>query len=273
LDAVSYQGSISITNQVTGARLTVPVTLTLIPAAVTGGQISQNGVLNAASSQNAPVAPGEMVTIYGSGIGPSTLTTYSISPDGTLVNVLAETRVLFDSTAAPLVYVSAGQVSAIVPYGVSGKSSTQLQVEYKGVKSNAVSLPVAACAPAIFTADSSGKGQGSITNQDVSFNSKTNPADKTSVITFFATGEGQTDPPGSDGKLANSVFPKPILPVSVKIGGLDAEVVYYGAAPLAVAGLMQVNARVPDGLAPGDQPLVLQVGQCSSPDEVTVAVR
>jgi uncharacterized protein (TIGR03437 family) len=272
LGAGSYQGSIGFTNQITGAQMTIPVTLTLLLPVATGGQILSNGVLNAASYQGGPVAPGEMITIFGSGIGPASPTGWSITQDGTFANTLAETRVLFDGVPAPLLYVSAAQVSAIVPYEVAG-ASTQLQVEYKAVKSNALTLPVAACSPAIFTANSSGAGQAGATNLDNTYNSMDNPAEKGSVITFFGTGEGQTDPPGADGKLAVATYPKPLLPVSVLIGGVSADILYYGAAPTAVAGMLQVNARIPDTLASGSQSLILQIGNCTSRDGVTVAVK
>ena len=90
---------------------------------------------------------------------------------------------------------------------------------------------------------------------------------------MFATGEGQTDPEGVDGRLAGDVLPKPRAPVSVQIGGLPAEVLYAGAAPGLVAGVLQVNAKVPDGAASGAVPLLLTVGNATSPGGVTVAVQ
>jgi uncharacterized protein (TIGR03437 family) len=148
-----------------------------------------------------------------------------------------------------------------------------LQAEYKGLKSNPLTLPVAACAPAVFTADSSGKGQAAIANENGTYNSKDNPADKGSIVTFYATGEGQTDPAGVDGKPAFGVYPKPVLPVTLQIGGVNAEVLYYGAAPEAAAGIFQLNVKVPEAVAPGQQSLILRVGSCTSPATVTMAVR
>ncbi|HEY1337847.1 MAG TPA: SBBP repeat-containing protein [Bryobacteraceae bacterium] len=274
--ASTYNAAILVVNQVTGATASVPVALTLskpAPPPDPGGTVPQAGVLNAASFLGGPIAPGEMVTIFGTRIGPDVLTGSTVGPDGILANRVAETRVLFDGVPAPLIYVSATQISAMTPYAVGGKSSTVLQVEYKGLKSNALTIPVASCSPAIFTADTSGKGQASIANQDGSYNSKDNPADKGSIITFYATGEGQTDPPGVDGKVAMSVYPKPIQPVSVEIGGVNAELLYFGAAPQAVAGVFQLNVKVPDSAGSGQQSLVLKVGNCGSPANVTMAVR
>jgi uncharacterized protein (TIGR03437 family) len=135
-------------------------------------------------------------------------------------------------------------------------------------------VPVAAAAPAIFSANSTGAGQGAILNQDSTYNSASNPAAPSTILQIFATGEGQTDPPGTDGKLASGVLPKPVLPIRVTIAGQDAEVVYYGAAPGQVAGVLQVNARVPtNGVFPGAVPVVLTVGSFSSPAGITATVK
>ena len=242
---------------------------------LSGGPVfAAAGVVNAASFQGGPVAPGEIVTFFGSGIGPATLTGLRLTPAGLIDNTLADTRVLFDDVAAPLIYVSASQTSAVVPYAVAGKSSTRVQIEFRSTKSGPVTLPVAASAPGIFTLESTGRGQGAILNQDGSVNSASNPAAKASVVVLFGTGEGQTDPPGVDGKLAGDVLPKPRLPVSVRIGSLPAEVLYAGAAPGLVAGVLQVNARVPDSVTSGNSvPISLTAGEAASPAGVTIAVQ
>jgi uncharacterized protein (TIGR03437 family) len=273
LAAGTYTGKVTIVNQVTGTALGVDVTLTLTKPADPGGTIPPTGVVNAASFQGGAVSPGELVTIFGNGIGPVQLTTLAVGNDGKVSNTLAETQVLFDNVPAPLVYVSASQVSAIVPYAVAGKSTTAVQIAYKGAKSNTLTVPVSSCAPALFTADSSGKGLAAVANQDGTYNGLNNPADKSTVITLYGTGEGQTDPPGVDGQPALSVYPKPILPVSVQIGSVDAPVLYYGAAPQMVAGVLQLNVRVPDAAPSGEQPIIVKVGSCSSPQGVTVAVK
>jgi len=231
------------------------------------------GVVNAASFLGGAVAPGEIVTIFGTGIGPPTLTGLILSRAGVFESLVADTQVLFDGVAAPLVYVSGTQTSAIVPYGVAGRPNTQMVVEYQGRRSAAVSLPVAAAAPALFSLNASGRGGGAILNEDSSVNGPSNAAAKGSIVVLFGTGEGQTDPPGSDGRLATSVFPKPVLPVSVRIGGLAAEVLYAGAAPGLVAGVIQVNVRIPAEAASGNVPVVVTVGSASSQADLTVAVR
>lgn len=268
--AGTYQGTIAVANVRLGERKVVAVDLTIAGG---GGNVPSNGIVSAATFAGGGVSPGLIVTIFGSAIGPAALTTAQVSAQGLLMNILAETRVLFDGVAAPLVYVSATQLSAIVPYAVAGRTTTSVQVEYRGNRSNAVSVPVVATAPGLFTANSSGKGPGAILNQDSSVNSASNPARKGDVVVLFGTGEGVTDPGGTDGALAVSVFPKPRQPVTVRIGGKEAEVLYAGAAPGLVAGVIQINVKIPDDVESGAQPVVVQIGAVSSPAEVTVAVQ
>ncbi len=234
-----------------------------------------NGVVNAASFKAGAVAPGEIITIYGAFIGSSTLATMQLNEAGTsITNLLGATRVLFDGVPSPIIYSSATQTSAIVPYSVTGKTSTNMTVEYQGATSNAIVLNVASASPAIFALDSSGAGPGAVLNQDSSLNSAANPAARDTIIQIFATGEGVTDPAGIDGKLASVPLPAPVNTVSVSIGGVDAPVVYSGGAPGLVAGLFQVNVRVPQNAPVGAAvPIVVRAGKIDSPAGITIAVQ
>jgi uncharacterized protein (TIGR03437 family) len=162
----------------------------------------------------------------------------------------------------------------VVPYSVNGETSVNIAVEYQGQNSNSVTVPVQATRPALFTANSSGTGQGAILNQNNSVNSASNTAERGSVVVLYATGEGATNPTGVDGQIAASVFSKPTSEVSATIGGAPAEVLYAGAAPGLVAGVFQVNVRVPSSTAPGSAvPVQLRVGGATSRTGVTLAVR
>src|SRR5262249_49723391 len=144
----------------------------LLSRTVTGAgpSFTADAVVNAASFKGGAVAPGEMVTIFGSGIGPAALAGYQLN--GRFVSgSAAGTRFLFDSVPAPIIYVSAAQSTVMVPYEVAGKSSTQVIAEYQGVQSAPVTIPVAAAAPGLFTSAQSGSGQAAIVNQDGSINS------------------------------------------------------------------------------------------------------
>jgi uncharacterized protein (TIGR03437 family) len=168
----------------------------------------------------------------------------------------------------------------MVPYKIAGSSQAELEVEYKGIKGNRVLLPTADAAPGIFTVNASGTGPAVVVNQDGTFNSAPNPATRGSVISFWATGQGQTNPMSVDGQQPQSpTFPTPILPVSVSIGGLtvpQSDVLFVG---LVYAGVMQINTRVPSTVVPGSLvELLLSVGNSTSLQgatlpAVTISVR
>jgi hypothetical protein len=215
-----------------------------------------------------------------------------------VTTTLAGVQAFLDGVPAPLLGVQAGQVIAVVPYEVSGNPFTQLQISYQGQSSSAVAVPVAAAdppirtpfpgnaipsarllivavaGPGIFTADSSGSGQGLITNEDGTANSPANPASAGSVVLVSATGEGQTNPPGVDGKPGDSSAPVPIQPVTATIGGLDAPVLAAGGISGTVAGFLQVSVQIPPDVTVGPSvPIVLTIGGIASQATVTLAVQ
>jgi uncharacterized protein (TIGR03437 family) len=247
--------------------LAVPM---LAPAQTSKPVIS--AITNVASYATGPVAPGEMVILFGSGLGPASLVTLQLDAEGKVANKLADVQVLFDGTPSPLIYVSATQVAAMVPYASAGKTTVQVQAVYLGTASDAYAATIAATAPGIFSADQSGKGQGAINNPGWSLNSAANPVAPGSYFTFYMTGYGQTDPAGSDGEVAKATA-NVKAPVAVTIAGRDAKVLYAGAAPHYVSGFAQVNVAVPADLpSGGNLPLTIQVGDVTSQAEITVAV-
>jgi uncharacterized protein (TIGR03437 family) len=184
--------------------------------------------------------------------------------------------VLFDGVPAGVIYASASQVNTVAPYGLAGKSTTQVQVQYQGVLSNAMSIPVEAAHPGLFTVDSSGLGGGAILNQDYSVNGSLNAAARGTVVMIYCTGGGVTNPPSVDATITSAPPPLYLLktsPVSVTIGGIAATVSYSGAAPSQVAGLTQINAQVPAGVTPGTKvPVIVTIGTWQSQAGVTMAV-
>lgn len=235
--------------------------------------ITAGGIVNAASNRGTSVSPGEVVTIYGTDLSPVN-SGVQLLPTGTVSPLGAGTVVLFDGMPAPLIYTTPTQVSAVVPYGVTG--STRVQVlQSLVVSSNVVTIPVVATAPGIFTVNGSGSGQANMLNQDGRPNSASSAAAKGSAVIFYATGEGATTPAGRDGSLTGTTNPpRPAAPVSVTIGGVTATVVSATAAPGTVAGVMLVTVTVPAGAASGAAvPVVLTVGAGVSPTGVTMAVQ
>jgi uncharacterized protein (TIGR03437 family) len=161
----------------------------------------------------------------------------------------------------------------VVPFEIAGPV-TQIVVTNGGGSSSAISVPVVAATPALFTVSGLGVGQAAVVNQDGTVNSATNPASVGSVISLYATGLGQTTPAGVDGAIAGPVLPVPILPVSVQIGELPAYVLYVGAAPQTIQGVFQINVRIPPLAPTGSVVLtVLQVGNAFSQANVWLAVQ
>ena len=266
----------------------------LIPPVPAGPFFLRGSVLNSASYSADALAPGELVTIYGGNLGPNTLALASAA-SGTFPVELSGTRVLFNNVAAPIIYTSAGAVSAIVPFGVVPQSRVNVVVEYQGSQSPPVSIFVASSALGLFTLDSSGAGPAAILNIDsvtgaISVNSPQNPASPGGVIVAYMTGAGQTIPPSTDGAVAGSAGTL-ALPVeaglnffpSSGIGSTLCEtasnctpvqVLYAGPAPGIVAGVTQINMRLPESPSvSGTRSLGISVGGIWSQFSATVSVR
>src|ERR1017187_1366782 len=183
-------------------------------------------VNSAASNLSGPIAPGEIVTITGSGLGPGAITSAHLGSDGLYDPQLAGTSVQFNGIAAPMIYASATQTAAIVPYEITG-SSAQVTVTYQGQTSAPVTVAVSASAPGLFTLDSTGKGQAAAVNQNNSINGASAPAPIGSILSLYATGEGQTSPPGTDGKPGTATLPTPNLPVNATTRGVTVNNLQY----------------------------------------------
>jgi uncharacterized protein (TIGR03437 family) len=237
-----------------------------------GGQPVVNAVLNAASYTGSTASPGEIVVLFGTGLGPSDLVSLKIDAAGKVSASLGGVSVAFNGIASPLIYVSAAQIAAIVPYELSGLATAKVTVGYAGGTSLPLTLKIAQSNPGIFSADSSGTGNAAATNSDGSYNSASTPAQPGTYVTFYLTGAGQTTPAGSDGNIATGQS-SIAAPVTVMIGGVSAQVLYAGGAPSEVNGLAQINAVVPPGLKYGGElPLIVRIGDVTSQPGLTIAV-
>jgi uncharacterized protein (TIGR03437 family) len=238
-----------------------------------GGGTTVGAVTSGASNLSGPVAPGEVIVIWGSGLGPTPLVQYQVDANGLLPTSLGGTSVFVNGVLAPVVYASANQVAAVVPFGING-SLSQLYVQSQNVTSAPFNLSVASQIPGIFTLNGSGTGQAAaINNKDGSINSAAHPAKVGDYVQLYITGAGQTNPAGTDGLIAAGPGPVPVGAVKVSIGGQIATVNFAGGAPGAVAGVIQVNAQIPTGItAGGAVPVVVQVGTSNSQPGVTLAV-
>jgi uncharacterized protein (TIGR03437 family) len=266
------------------------ITLFVIPESQSAMPVPQpiiNWVKNAASWNATAVAPGEEVAIQGTSVGPAQ---EYLAPAGDLPTNLGGVRVLFNGFPAPMIYSvpiagSTQQLAAIVPYEIVANPATtsvNVQVEVQGNRSAPFPMPVTALLPGLYTNDYSGLGQAALLNQDGSVITRngpsnpattplpTKPATRGSYVLIYATGGGQTNPPGVDGRMVSTFYPAPVQTCSVNIGGLDATVSFCGVTD----GLLQVNAQVPATVTPGNSvPIQLTVGTVSSPAGVTIAVQ
>jgi uncharacterized protein (TIGR03437 family) len=241
----------------------------------TGAGISVSGIVNSASNQLGAISPGLVVVIYGSGLGPANLTQYTLNSNGLIPQSLAGTSVFFNGAAAPVLYTSANQVAAVVPFNLNNATLVQTYVQYQGQTSTPVNLSVAFVTPAIFTLNGSGTGQAAaVNNTDGSVNGAAHPVKIGDYIQFYITGAGPTNPPSVDGQPNAVPLPVPIVtPVTVTIGGKQVTPQFVGGAPGAVAGVTQVNVQIPSGITAGNAvPVVVTVGNSNTQNGVTIAV-
>jgi uncharacterized protein (TIGR03437 family) len=194
-------------------------------------------VVNGASNLTGPVAPGEVVVLYGTGLGPAQL---NQSGGG-------GASVLFNGTPGTIIYASASQVSAVAPASLTG-ANVQVWVQYQSLATPVVTLPIAAVSPGLFTLNDSGKGQAAAINFDGSANSASHPSG--GILTLFATGVP-----------ANA-------PLAVIVGGLPATVLSQGQ----VSNIVKITVQLPASVFGSAIPVVIQAGNgVSSQDGVTLA--
>ncbi|MGB7718987.1 MAG: BACON domain-containing carbohydrate-binding protein [Bryobacteraceae bacterium] len=276
LNPGTYEFKITVTGtNGTQSAATVDVSLT-----VTMPQPTIMSVLNAASYATGAVSPGELVTIFGTAIGPATPVGAATDPSsGKLATTIGGVQVLFNGIPAPMIYAASERVSAVVPYEMASVASPLVWIEYAGQTSNAFALTSTTTAPALFTQTWSGSGPGAILKQDNSLNGPGNAAAKGSIVQVYMTGEGQTNPPGVTGAITRAtlpppqVTPAPMLPIEVTIAGLPALYAYAGEAPGLVAGIMQLNVQIPATAPSGDLQILVSIGGNTSQNGVTVSVR
>jgi uncharacterized protein (TIGR03437 family) len=207
-------------------------------------------IANAASFYPAPIAAGEIVSLFGQGLGPA----QGVQPEVTVAsgfpNRVSDVQVTFNGITAPLLYVQDGQVNAIVPWELANAASAEICVSYFQPAANCLEWPLAQAAPGVFTVDGV---YAAALNQDGTVNSASNPALAGTTVSVFATGLGPTNPVETDGAIVVPPLPANDLSFqAVGIGGgiafsyapLDTS--YSGPAPYLVAGASQVNFSVED---------------------------
>jgi uncharacterized protein (TIGR03437 family) len=264
----THTGTITVNgSNGTAGQAVINVTLT-----VTAPLPTITSLVNGASFIQGPISPGEVITLLGTDLGPATPATAQIDATGKLATQLGGVQVLVNGFLAPMVYASATQVSAVVPYEIATYTTTYTQVKYLGQSSNAVGLSVSATAPGIFTLNSSGSGPGAF-NADFSLNGPNNPVAKGGTVVFFLTGEGLLTPAGVTGTINGANPGTPVQHASVLIDGQGANYTYAGGITGVVEGIMQINVQIPPDARSGDLPVLVSIGGRSSQSGVTVSVK
>jgi uncharacterized protein (TIGR03437 family) len=194
------------------------------------------------------VSPGEFVSLTGLGIGPQTGVAYQPGAQGQAPVALYGVKVFFDGQQAPLTYVQSRQVNALAPFELSPGATTAITLEYNGAMFGPVYLPVSSAEPDFFRLQPNVSAQALAVNQDGTFNGPSNPASAGSVVAFWGTGFGPTDPACPTGAL-NAPTPVNLAPgTSFRFNG---PVEYIGGAPTLLCGVVQINMQIPAQTPPG----------------------
>ena len=212
--------------------------------------LSPLGVVNAASfaPPTYPVSGGTLISLFGSGLAPS-VEQAQATP---LPTSLGGVSVTINGIAAPLLFVSGGQVNLQVPFATSGTLAT-ISVNNNGVLSNDVTVPVAQSSPGIFSVQGTGFGPGTVVHADFSLVSETLPATPGETVVIFLTGLGPLNPSIADGAPGPSVEPfsrTSNTGIQVLFEGEAGTVLFSGAAP-GFVGLYQINVTIPNPTVTG----------------------
>ena len=227
----------------------------LLVFGLTQAPASVSAIVNAGGFQPGPVAPGSIVSVFG-----SNLATQTANAAGTPWPLtLGGTSVAVNGLAAPLSYVSPAQINAQIPYEVAADSASVV-ISVGGVAVAPVPLAIQPTAPGLFT---SATGQAVVENQDGTLNGPSHAAVPGTTVTAYLTGQGALDQNVSSGSA--SPGGEPILPaasLSATIGDQAAAIASARMVP-GLVGVLQVGVQVPQ-LAPGDYPLQVTVGSAIS---------
>ncbi len=255
----AHSGSVTVTaSGVTNSPLVIPITLNVVS---TGPQFTSASVVNAASFQGGPLAPGSLFTIFGANLAHSQASTKGLELQTSLDGV----SMSIAGISVPLQFVSPGQINAQVPYEVA-PGQQPLVVTSNGM-STQLQVTILPSAPGIFLVN----GRGAILNQDSSLNSQQNPAVSGSVVQVFFTGQGSVSQPVVSGSPASlTTLSYTSATTTATVGNEAATVTFSGLAP-GLIGVGQANVQVPS-LPTSDYPLVLTVNGVSS-NSVTMAVK
>jgi uncharacterized protein (TIGR03437 family) len=226
--------------------------------------------VNAASLRpELPLAPGMLVSIFGSNLGNTASAQGYPWP-----TELGGTTVVMAGLALPLLEVAPDRIEAVVPFEVPVNARQQLLVLRGAATAVPETVTVAPAQPAVYTKDRSGSGQGMIhvvaEGAPLRLAEPGSPAHAGDTVAITCTGLGAVEPASPAGSPAPEGGARVTAPVSVTIGGADAPVVSAVLTPGA-SGLYEVRVRVPQAVSGNEVPVVVTVGTDASAP-VTMAV-
>lgn len=257
--AAGVTGSIYIADRVNNRVRVVAESATGVPV------IEANSTVNGASFANIPIAPGAIVSIFGSGLAGSAMS----APSLPLPVAMDNTSVTFNGIAAPLFYVSSAQINAQAPFEMPPDGAVSIQVRRGGNLSSVRTANVAAVSPGIFILDRASGAGAVLHNADFSVVNSSSPARPGEYLVVFCTGLGPLLTPVKSGVGAPNAAV--IYLPGVNIAGLPAYVSYAGLAP-GFAGLYQINVQTPAGLPTGVQPIqIFSLGIASNIATITAS--
>ena len=265
----SYNGSFTLTAS------GVPNTTVNVALFISASTAPQPFIIaNNSSGTGGQLAPGEIIYIKGSGLGPGN------SQTGFTTN-LGGVQVTFNGVPGTLIYVSSTQLDVVVPYEVAGSTSATIVVTYQNLQSAGIVQPVGAVSFGLSTNNQAGTGQVAALNPANScgappcYNTPATPVLQGSYISVYGTGGGQTNPASTDGEISSTATLLPLAleqSITATIGGKPATILFAGAAPGEITGVVQLNIQVPTGVS-GILPILVTINGLQSQAGATVAVQ
>jgi len=232
--------------------------------------VNPGGVVHAASFLDGPISPGQIISIFGTELGPSEGIAASFDPvTGELPRQLGGASVLVDGVPAAFFFASSQQLNVQAPLGLTPGGVSILTVLRDGVASVGTIVATAAVAPALFVHPETSRAVA--INADGSLNDPARPARRGEHVTIYGSGHGALTPTVALGAPAEGSLSLVDANVTALIGGRPAEVTFAGAAP-GFVGLLQLNVRIAADAATGPQTLTeVSIGGVPAPF-ATVAV-
>jgi peptidyl-prolyl cis-trans isomerase A (cyclophilin A) len=232
-----------------------------LPAAVNAATFNAN--------LSSGISPGEILTLFGRGMGPDQLTTLTVNSAGKVDTTLAGTQVLFNGVPGPMIFTSSGQVAVVAPYSIAGLGTVSVTVSYNGTQTTPIQFNVVPANPGLFTLNNSGKGDAAIVRLDGSVVGTASPASVGDTVELYGEGYGVVSPGLPDGAVVTGPLN---VPATLLIDSKQVDTLYAGGAGGDVNGVLQVNFKVPQ-LTPGSHQIQVKVGNATSPTGVTIQTK